>query len=688
MKSIILGTAGHIDHGKTALVKALTGIDADRLEEEKRRGITIDLGFAHLELPILSDTLERIDKNEAVSPRSPDRAGFARAGVESPTTRRTAPQQEQNGLKETKSTGGLERSDSIKLGFIDVPGHERFVRNMLAGVGGIDLVLLVIAADESIKPQTREHFEICRLLSIPRGITVITKADLVDEDTLSVVRLEIEDFVRGSFLDVSRSPVVAVSALKGTGLDELKREIIRLSAEVPARDTEALFRLPIDRVFTMKGFGAVVTGTLIAGKIKKEEEVEIFPSRSRARVRGVQVHSSAADQAIAGQRTALNLAGVQLEELARGMTLAAPGVLEPTKRIEVKISLLKDARPLKNRSRVHLHAFSSETIAEVALQGVNELKPGATAFAQLRTAEPLLLLPGDRAILRQFSPVITIGGAVVLDAFPLPRQKPEMREKILNTLSSGTRQDALLARIARRGHQGLSVSDAVRETGLKQSVLQPVIAALGQQKQIIQAGEFLLATAAAQKTREKLAATLDAFHKANPLVAGISKEELREKLGLHQTVLESLLGRLVRDKKVEVSGEQVRLAGRGVELKDEEAKAKEQIERAFAQAGLKVPLMKEVLDKLPVDKARAQKLVTLLLRDRVLVKLSDDLVFHHTALDGLRQLMATQKSKTPKIDVPTFKDLIGVTRKYAIPLLEYLDQQRVTRRVGDERIIV
>ena len=688
MKSIILGTAGHIDHGKTALVKALTGIDADRLEEEKRRGITIDLGFAHLELPILSDTLERIDKNEAVSPRSPDRAGFARAGVESPTTRRTAPQQEQNGLKETKSTGGLERSDSIKLGFIDVPGHERFVRNMLAGVGGIDLVLLVIAADESIKPQTREHFEICRLLSIPRGITVITKADLVDEDTLSVVRLEIEDFVRGSFLDVSRSPVVAVSALKGTGLDELKREIIRLSAEVPARDTEALFRLPIDRVFTMKGFGAVVTGTLIAGKIKKEEEVEIFPSRSRARVRGVQVHSSAADQAIAGQRTALNLAGVQLEELARGMTLAAPGVLEPTQRIEVKISLLKDARPLKNRSRVHLHAFSSETIAEVALQGVNELKPGAMAFAQLRTAEPLLLLPGDRAILRQFSPVITIGGAVVLDAFPLPRQKPEMREKILNTLSSGTRQDALLARIARRGHQGLSVSDAVRETGLKQSVLQPVIAALGQQKQIIQAGEFLLATAAAQKTREKLAATLDAFHKANPLVAGISKEELREKLGLHQTVLESLLGRLVRDKKVEVSGEQVRLAGRGVELKDEEVKAKEQIERAFAQAGLKVPLMKEVLDKLPVDKARAQKLVTLLLRDRVLVKLSDDLVFHHTALDGLRQLMATQKSKTPKIDVPTFKDLIGVTRKYAIPLLEYLDQQRVTRRVGDERIIV
>jgi selenocysteine-specific elongation factor len=633
MKHVIIGTAGHIDHGKTALVKALTGIDADRLEEEKRRGITIDLGFAHLELAAPS-------------------------------------------------------GEKIRLGFIDVPGHERFVRNMLAGVGGIDLVLMVIAADESIKPQTREHFEICRLLSIPRGITVITKSDMVDEDTLSVVRMEIEDFVRGSFLDASRSPIVAVSALKGTGLDELKRQIIRLAAEIPARDTEALFRLPIDRVFTMKGFGAVVTGTLIAGKVRKEEEVEVFPSRKRARVRGVQVHGSTADLAIAGQRTALNLAGVQMEELARGMTLAAPGAFEPTQRFEVQISLLKDAKPLKNRARVHFHAFTSETIAEVALRGVTELKPGASAFAQLRTAEPLLLLPGDRAILRQFSPVVTIGGAVVLDAFPLTRQKRDAVQRFLQILSSGNRQDALLARIARRGHEGLSLATAVRETGLKQSVLQPTITALVQQKQIIQVGDFLLSSEAMQKTRDKLIATLEAFHKANPLVGGISKEELREKLGLHQTVMETMLGQLTRDKKAEVSGEQVRLAGRGVELKDEEAKAKEQIEKAFADAGLKVPLMKEVLDKLPVDKARAQKLVTLLLRDRVLIKLADDLVFHQSALQGLRQLMATQKSKTAKIDVATFKDLLGVTRKYAIPLLEYLDQQRVTRRVGDERIIL
>jgi selenocysteine-specific elongation factor len=633
MKSIIIGTAGHIDHGKTALVKALTGIDADRLEEEKRRGITIDLGFAHLEM--------------------------------------------------TAANG-----EKLRLGFIDVPGHERFVRNMLAGVGGIDLVLLVIAADESIKPQTREHFEICRLLSIPRGITVITKSDLVDEETLSVVRLEIEDFVRGSFLDSARSPMVAVSSLKGAGLEELKQEIARLAAEIPARDSDALFRLPIDRVFVMKGFGAVVTGTLIAGKIGKEEEVEVFPARKRARVRGVQVHGASAEQAMAGQRTALNLAGVQVEELARGMTLAAPGTLEPTQRIEVQLSLLKDAKLLKNRARVHLHAFSSETIAEVALYDHPELKPGGTAFAQLRTADPLLLLPGDRAILRQFSPVVTIGGAIVLDSFPLARQKNVDRLAFLKIMAEGTREQTVLARIGRRQQEGLTLAAAVRETGLKPTVLQPMVSALAQQKRIVQAGDCFVAAEVFSRSRERASAVLDTFHKANPLVAGMGKEELREKLGLRAPVLEAVLADLGREKKIDIAGEQVRLAGRGVELKDEEAKAKEQIERAFANAGLKVPPMKEVLASLPVDKTRAQKLVTLLLRDRVLIKLADELVFHRSALEQLRRLMAEQKAMSPKIDVGRFKDLIGVTRKYAIPLLEYLDQQRITRRVGDERIIL
>jgi selenocysteine-specific elongation factor len=633
MKSIIIGTAGHIDHGKTSLVKALTGIDADRLEEEKRRGITIDLGFAHLEL--------------------------------------NAPS-----------------GEKLRLGFIDVPGHERFVRNMLAGVGGIDLVLLVIAADESIKPQTREHFEICRLLSIPRGITVITKADLVDEETLNVVKLEVEDFVRGSFLDTSRSPMVAVSAMTGTGLDDLKNEIAGLAAQIPARDTEAIFRLPIDRVFVMKGFGTVVTGTLIAGTVRKEEELEIFPQRQRARVRGVQVHGAATDQAIAGQRTALNLAGVPIENLARGMTLAPPGLLEPTQRIDVQLALLKESRPLKNRARVHLHAFASETIAEVALYQGNEIKPGSTAFAQLRTEHPLLLLPGDRAILRQFSPVITIGGALVLDAFPLVRHKREVRAAFLQSLATGSREDVLLARISRREKDGLSLSGLVCETGWKPSLLRPLISSLVQQNKIILAGDFHLSTEAFTRVRNQTLSTLESFHKANPLVAGISKEELRVKLALQQPIMEAVLAQLVREKKIDVAGEQVRLAGRVVELKDEEARAKEQIEKAFAGAGLKVPLMKEVLAALPVDKARAQKLVTLLLRDRVLVKLADDLVFHQTALQDLRRILAGYKSTSAKIDVGKFKDLTGVSRKYAIPLLEYLDRERVTRRIGDERIIL
>jgi selenocysteine-specific elongation factor len=633
VKSIIIGTAGHIDHGKTSLVKALTGIDADRLEEEKRRGITIDLGFAHLEL--------------------------------------SAPS-----------------GEKLRYGFIDVPGHERFVRNMLAGVGGIDLVLLVISADESIKPQTREHFEICRLLSIPRGITVITKSDTVDEDMLNVVRMEVEEFVRGSFLDVSRSPMIAVSAHTGAGLDELKREIVRLTAEIPFRDTDAIFRLPIDRVFVMKGFGTVITGTLIAGKVKKEEEVEIFPGRQRVRVRGVQVHGAASDQAIAGQRTALNLAGVQVEDLARGMTLTAPGMLEATQRIEVQITLLAHAKPMKNRARVHLHAFASETVAEVKLHEGTEIKPGETGLAQLRTEDPLLLLPGDRAILRQYSPVVTIGGAVVLDAFPLVRQKRDARVAFLKAQSAGSREEALLARIRRRGKDGLDPAAAVRETGQKLPVLQPMLAALAQKNQIVQAGDLRIAADVFKKARENAMAALEAFHKANPLVAGISKEELRSKLGLNQTVMEAVLAQLARDKKAEATAEQVRLAGRGVELKDDEAKAKEQIEKAFADAGLKVPLMKEVLAALPVDKTRAQKLVTLLLRDRVLVKLADELVFHHSALQQLRQILAGQKATSPKIDVGKFKDLTGVSRKYAIPLLEYLDRERVTRRVGDERVIL
>ncbi len=634
MKSVIVGTAGHIDHGKTALVKALTGIDADRLEEEKRRGITIDIGFAHLELT------------------GPD-------------------------------------GSKIKLGFVDVPGHERFVRNMLAGVGGIDLVLLVIAADEGIKPQTREHFDICRLLGIPRGITVLTKSDAVDAETLEVVRLEVEDFVRGSFLDTSldtaRSPMVAVSSLRGTGLEELKSALFQVASEAAAKNSAALARLPIDRVFTMKGFGTVVTGTLVAGTIRKEEELEVFPTGKRVRVRGVQVHGAAAEFAVAGQRTALNLAGVATEDLARGITLATADTFRPTLRVDVQLSLLPSAKPLKDGARVHFHAYTSEALAEVRLYGVKQLKAGEDGFAQLKFAEPMLLLPRDRFIVRQFSPVVTIGGGVVLDASPLTRrQRADDTTAFLKIMRDGSLAEMLAARVARRGAAGLRLEDVPGEMNIRSEEVKKLATATA----LVWCDQVLVAPSIFAKSEGDVLLALKKFHDANPLVAGMSKEELRDRVKLGTDVFYAVLGQLATQKKLGVAGELVHLAGRGVVMKDEEAESKKIIEHAFASAGLKVPSLKEVLAGLKVDKIRAQKIVTLLLRDKVLIKISEDLVFHQDALIELRAKVVALKATTPKIDVGGFKDLTGVSRKYAIPLLEYLDRERVTRRVGDERVIL
>ncbi len=633
MKSVTVGTAGHIDHGKTALVRALTGIDTDRLEEEKRRGITIDIGFAHLEL--------------------------------------ASPQGEPQ-----------------RLGFVDVPGHERFVRNMLAGVGGIDIVLLVIAAEEGVKPQTREHFDVCRLLAVRRGITVLTKSDLVDADTLGVVRLEVEDFLRGSFLDPACAPVVAVSSRTGAGLDELRRELARVAAEVAARDPSALPRLPIDRVFTMKGFGTVVTGTLISGTVHKEEELEVLPGNRRVRVRGVQVHGAAAEQAVAGQRTALNLAGIATAELSRGLMLAAPQTLRSTNRVDSSIMLLPGARPLRDHSRVHFHAYTAEAIAEVVLYDARELRPGQTAYAQLRLATSMPLLPGDRFILRQFSPVVTIAGGVVLETFAerVPAHARGARADWLGRLAEASSIESLRARVAARGVQGLTVAEAISRTGMSRPMID---AALSATRGIARIGDVLIQPDALQALAGEVTAVINDFHLRNPLSPGFSREELRGALdGVAPEVFAHVLQQLTAAKKLEVAGEIVKLAGRGVVLKDEEAEAKKIIEQAFVGAGLKVPALKEVLASLPVDRARAQKIVTLLLRDRVLVKLADDLVFHRDALEGLRRALAEYKSTSAKIGVAQFKDLTGVSRKYAIPLLEYLDRERVTRRVGDERVIL
>ena len=634
MKSVIVGTAGHIDHGKTSLVKALTGIDADRLEEEKRRGITIDIGFAHFDLP------------------APD-------------------------------------GSKLRIGFVDVPGHERFVRNMLAGIGGIDLVLLVIAADEGIKPQTREHFDICRLLAIRRGITVITKSDAVDAETLEVVRLEVEDFVRGSFLDAAQSPIVAVSSLTGAGLDELKSTLARIALEATSKNSASLTRLPIDRVFTMKGFGTVVTGTLVAGTIRKEDELELFPAKRRVRVRGVQVHGASAEVAVAGQRTALNLPGLSTDDLARGMTLATVDTFRPTSRVDVLLSLLSSARPLKNGAPVHFHAYSAETIAEFRPYGAKQLKPGEETYAQIRFGEPMLLLPGDRFIVRQFSPVATIGGGVVLDASPVTRrQRAGDAIAFLKIMRDGSPEEILAARVRRPGRLGMRLDEIPGEMNMRREDVMNLAA----KAELIWCDLVLVAPSAFLEGKTDVLQVLKKFHDANPLVAGMSKEQLRERLDLGPEVFNKVLGELTKEKKLEAAGELVRLSGRGVVMKDDEAESKKIIEQAFASAGLKVPSLKEVLASLKVDKLRAQKIVTLLLRDKILIKISEELIFHQSALTELRRKIADLKISAPdfatKIDVARFKDMTGVSRKYAIPLLEYLDRERVTRRVGDERVIL
>jgi len=631
MKSIIVGTAGHIDHGKTALVKALTGIDADRLEEEKRRGITIDLGFAHMEL-------------------------------------------------------AREDGERLRFGFVDVPGHERFVRNMLAGVGGIDFVLLVIAADEGIKPQTREHFDICRLLAIQRGITVLTKSDTVDAETLEVVRLEVEEFLRGSFLE--NSPIVAVSSLKNTGLQELKNALVQMAGETPARDSNAIARLPIDRVFTMKGFGTVVTGTLIAGTIRKEDELELFPSGKRVRVRGVQVHGKSADQASAGERTALNLSGIEKHELERGMVLASPGLLQVSSRIDTKLSLLPSAKPLKSGARVHLHTFTSEVIASVAPYDRKQLPPGDDAFAQLLLSEPLLLLPGDRFIIRQFSPVVTSGGGEVLDAFPPRKATTSDRLEFLRSLSAGNVSASVFARIQRHAQQGVTLTQLTSETGLEQVALDRSLADLLREKKIMRLRDLAMDAAAFRALTATLIKSVAEFHARNPLVAGIAKESLREQTGLSQVAFEAGLSFCVGERTLAITGELLHLPGRGVVMKDEEAESRRTIEHAFASAGLKVPALRDVLSSLKIDKTRAQKIMTLLLREKILIKVSDDLVFHQAALTELRKSLAAQRLISPRLDVARFKEITGVSRKYAIPLLEYLDRERVTKRVGDDRVIL
>jgi selenocysteine-specific elongation factor len=631
-KSVIVGTAGHIDHGKSALVEALTGTHPDRLAEEKRRGITIDLGFAFLE---------------------------------------------ENG---------------VRFGLVDVPGHERFVSNMLAGAAGIDVLLLVIAADESIKPQTREHFDICRLLGVKRGVVALTKSDLVDADTMELVRLEAEEFLRGSFLD--GAPLMPVSAKTGAGLGELKKALSDAAAKAFTKDSSHYFRLPIDRAFAMKGFGSVVTGTLISGSVGAADEVELFPLGERLRVRGVQSGGKAVERATPGQRTAVNLAGIEHTALKRGMVLASPGKFRKTRRIDVRLELLPSARKMKQRSRVHFHAGTAETIAEVFFHEEKELLPGGSAFANLKLQDEVLALPGDRFIVRQFSPVATIGGGAVLD--PLAR-RPMLRDtgrvSFLETLERGSREE-ILAAMTERALLGLGWDEIVARTGWIEKEIREAlekVSKTGRVKTVSAEPLVLVSGKLFEDVRKKIVEKVERFQKENPLLPGIAREDLRTSLGkrVRAETFRAALEELVVQKKLDAPGEFVKKAGSEIALQPEEAKAKEEIEAAFASASLAVPSVKEVLARLQVEAKRAEKLLQILLREKSLVRVSPELIFHRNALAQLKEkLSAYKKSKGDRISVPVFKELTGITRKYAIPLLEYLDRERVTRRAGDERVIL
>jgi selenocysteine-specific elongation factor len=613
MTNIIVGTAGHIDHGKTALVRALTGIDTDRLEEEKRRGISIDLGFAHLE-----------------------HAGF-------------------------------------RFGFVDVPGHERFVRNMLAGVGGIDLVILVIAADESVKPQTREHFDICRLLGLERGVIALTKSDLADPDWVELVRLEVAEFTVGSFLE--NAPVVEVSSKTGAGLDVLRNELARLAAGVPPRAVGGPARLPIDRSFTLHGFGTVATGTLWAGAIHAEDELELLPAARRLRVRGLHVHGGSVPEATAGQRTAVNLAGIAPEEIERGMTLASPGLFQPTRVVDCSFRLLPSAAPLKHRAPVHLHAGTSETLAEVRLiESLNAVQPGSSTHLRLLLRDPLLLLPGDRFIVRRFSPVTTIGGGEVLDNQPPRRQRRAAAAERLARMEAES-PDQRLARFAAESPFGTTVAELAARTGRAPEDLRRAAPAAG----LLVLDAWITPEAAIEREKRLLITQIANFHSQKPLEPGFPKASLL----LPAFFLDALLARA---PEIVAEGETLRLASHRLNLKSDEDEALNKIEALFRDAALAVPPLAEALAQSGLDPNRARAIVQILLRQKRLIRVSQDLYYHTEALDQLKSALAVRKGQT--FAVPEFKDWTGVSRKYAIPLLEFLDREKITRRLGDKRQVL
>jgi selenocysteine-specific elongation factor len=631
MNHIVVGTAGHIDHGKSALVHALTGIDPDRLKEEKARGITIELGFAHTTI------------------------------------------------------------GELTVAFVDVPGHERFVKTMLAGVGGLDCVLLVIAADESVMPQTREHFDICRLLQVRQGIVVLTKADLVDDETLELVRLEVRDLVAGSFLE--QSPVLAVSARTGAGLDELRKCLSAVAAHVTHRRRDGATRLPIDRAFSMQGFGTVVTGTLVAGQVRVEDELALVPGTRRVRVRGVQVHGRRHDEAVSGQRTALNLGGIDLADITRGQSLISPGSLTVTRRVDATLDLLPSARPMKHGMRVRFHQGTSEVLGRLSVVGAaTELGPGTRAGVRLRLESPAALTRGDRFILRAYSPTVTIAGGEVLDPDP-PRagvRTPHAERRFEALASDGAR--AVLQMVQDGGAQGLLIPHLASRAGITAEEGAGVVAALESGGRARRAGDHLVAVEVMADASRRLLDLVGEYHKAQPLLDGVPREEARERVfaRAHPDVFEQVLNDLSAAHRLVVR-DRLALPGHRLELSPEETRALTLVETVYRRAGLKPPDSATVATEGGLGPALAEKMTALLLRQKRLTRV-DTLIFHVDALTTLKSEIQALKKDAPNgratVDVATFKDRYGVTRKFAIPLLEWLDRERVTRRMGETRVVL
>ena len=634
-KRVILGTAGHIDHGKTTLVKALTGIDTDRLKEEKERGITIELGFAHLTLP-----------------------------------------------------------SGVRLGIVDVPGHERFVKNMVAGASGVDLVALVVAADEGVMPQTREHLEICELLGVKAGVVVITKKDLVEEEWLELVKEDVREALRGTFLE--EAPMVAVSAVTGEGLDELIKVLDELVQKVPDRPAKGPFRLPVDRVFVIKGFGTVVTGTAISGKVAVGEEVVVYPKDLSTRVRRIQVHGEDRDFGEAGQRTALNLQGVEKEEVERGDVVAQPGALRPSLILDVALRYLSSApKPLLHNTRVRFHIGTSEVLGRVVLFGRDKLDPGEEALAQLRLEEPVVCWRGDHFVIRSYSPMVTIGGGWVLNPLARRRKRSQKRQlEELTLLKEGSPEEVVLYHLRQAGEMGLPFEEIALRVSIFGEELEGVLKGLkerGLVKEIRAEGRRLfLSRKIYEELKEEILARLKKFHEKFPLKPGLSKEDLRQRLpsGLELRVFERMLEELLAKGKIVQEKDLIRLATHRIVLAEEQEALKREIEAAFRRAGFQPPDKDEILSRFR-DKAPLNlEIFNLLLQEGKLVRLRDELVFHRDILEEAKKRAVDFLSRHQEMAVGDFRKLIGgASRKYLIPLLEYLDQQKITIRVGDKRIL-